>query len=1177
MPIMSPAERPLKIYKASAGSGKTFQLAKTYIRLLLSERDSDGFILKDSGGHVALAETPRSAHRYILAITFTNKATEEMKKRIIRELALLAGKEPGSDEKSKYEGDLLGYFRCDPARLRASAAKALSQLLNDYGFFNVSTIDSFFQMILRTFAHEAELTGNYEVELDAAYANSVAVDEMLTSINTDAPDSDSHRLELWLQNFLEYKMFQGVSFDIFNRESASHGELLKFYGLMAKEEFEKHRVEFEEYFRDDPERIVNFAKSLRAKLVSSRDEGRRAAQKLLDEAAKASGASISYNAYMCKAMALWASDGQITSLQKTVCDIADGITSPITGSSLKAAARRGIDTSAMCAEAITHCQTVVRCYTEMLEAKNMLSTLYALGLINRIRENVANYRRETSTLLLSDTNSLIHEIIGDDETPFIYERTSLFLHHFLIDEFQDTSEMQMVNLRPLLSDSTANGNENLIIGDEKQCIYRFRNSDPELLGQLETDIFRGRAVPVGNNAEGNTNRRSAPNIVRFNNTIFSSIPRRLKALTTEEMESSKYAPLVPIYENVIQCVSSGDNRGYVALFDLTLAPPAPKGSEDPLETSPNFVICAREIRRQMTRGNYRGGDIAVLFRKNRDAVRFIDFLNEMRTREGLDSDEREFFAGLKVVSDESLLLSSSPAVRRIIGLLRLMCSTDHVNRQEDAPDDKKKSNRISPREVASLACGFDSRLGDGDDPGRALVSAVSALHEARENGGSISGAISAEGSTSLISLIERLISQHIAPADYASQSPYLTALRDLAVDFMSGGANDVRSFVDWWDKTGVNKSISSGIDPDALRVLTIHKSKGLEFNCVHLPCFNTSGSDEHTRWFSTARLDNPDKPPLVAVTPARWMERSEVFREEYAAYISEQLVDEVNIDYVAFTRAVDELIVCFKYDTPASRAKGAKKAVGGGEKDFLSDSLNVIRASSALSGDENILMPEFHDSDSVFSPIVTVGQPAVRIEKARTPSVLEPSATESFERTAFGRVSDCWADTVAATDSPAGDEEDDDVEAASAAAMPDDVSGITAIILRSLPSVRFLRRSLSRMADRGRIDRTQADRLLSEITESIGSDERLSRWFGDGADSIAGRVFDKGLNGWSERVDRLVMNGDGSIDVIEFNRDPATLEKRCRLVSRVWPGAVVRGFLVRVEKGPRVSLTVSRL
>lgn len=239
----------MKIYKASAGSGKTFRLAKEYIKMLLGT--------KDEQGRWSLRKHHRDAHRDILAITFTNKATDEMKRRILHELALLGGCEPGWEQKkSPYMKDLVTELGCSEEQLRAAAAAALSAMVMDYNFFNVSTIDSFFQMVLRAFAREAQVMGDYEVSLDDKGALAAAVAEVLATLNHGARSAEERRhndlLASWLRDMMGALMEDGKSFNLFNSQSKLRSNLIDFIANISTEQFMQRYDEMMAYLnRED--------------------------------------------------------------------------------------------------------------------------------------------------------------------------------------------------------------------------------------------------------------------------------------------------------------------------------------------------------------------------------------------------------------------------------------------------------------------------------------------------------------------------------------------------------------------------------------------------------------------------------------------------------------------------------------------------------------------------------------------------------------------------------------------------------------------------------------------------------------------------------------------------------------------------------------------------------------
>ncbi|MCH5327001.1 MAG: UvrD-helicase domain-containing protein, partial [Duncaniella sp.] len=233
----------IQIYKASAGSGKTFTLAREYIKLILGEKGEDGrYRLRRIGS--------RPHHDSVLAITFTNKATNEMKSRIIHELAVLAGMERGWEKPSPYLKELCSEFECSAEALSAIAGQALKELLGDFNKFNVSTIDSFFQMVLRSFAHEADVSGSYEVELDDNSVISQSIDTLLQDINHEHQSEDTRRLIEWLTRFMTRLIEDGAKFNIFNRSLQVHKDLVTLITDITDDTYREHEKEILDYLCD---------------------------------------------------------------------------------------------------------------------------------------------------------------------------------------------------------------------------------------------------------------------------------------------------------------------------------------------------------------------------------------------------------------------------------------------------------------------------------------------------------------------------------------------------------------------------------------------------------------------------------------------------------------------------------------------------------------------------------------------------------------------------------------------------------------------------------------------------------------------------------------------------------------------------------------------------------------
>ena len=670
----------LTIYKASAGSGKTYTLALEYIKTLL------GIKLADGSYRLNGAVPPRLAnrHRNILAITFTNAATTEMKSRIIREISRLAAHPGGDTPESAYAGPLTAAFGCSRESLRKAAEAALSELLNDYSGFNVSTIDSFFQTVLRTFAREIDHQGDYELALDRLDIIRQSISLMLDRLNYE-PDRSHRRLFAWVRSFMLENLGQGKSYNIFDRGGNILSDLASAMDGAMDEKFQNMSQQMARYLADSTLADA-FCRKIDEAVGAQRKMAAAAAARFLEAAAAAGVDSTLNSSVAARARDIASSPETInarTFTLKAVKALVDDGEPLAPADVLKADIRRKLEksdpaTAVAIAEAATDMfrsawNAFGRCRILTRMAQGTVN-LQFIGMVQGILEE---FLRENNTMLISDTGELLARIISDAEMPFIYERLGMKLTNLLIDEFQDTSQMQWENLKPLVLESLSRGNDNLIIGDEKQCIYRFRNSDPSLLHNLHTDsMAEGRCEVRGDSISENTNWRSSSDVIRFNNTFFSALVRNLDY---EE-----------IYSNVAQQISKKTrrSRGYVRvrMYD------GDKKSDWLPEALENLT---HELRRQLESG-YRPGDIAILVRKRDEGNIIIRHLEDT-----VKSDPQ--FPPFRIVSDASLFLGNSPTVGLIVSRLKLISATDFAS----GPRKKTK------REIATLINSFENEKSRG--------------------------------------------------------------------------------------------------------------------------------------------------------------------------------------------------------------------------------------------------------------------------------------------------------------------------------------------------------------------------------------------------------------------------------------------------------------------------------
>ena len=884
----------LTVYKASAGSGKTYTLAKKYITLLLSQRrpeqtgaqGASHLILNlDRANPTKLLEN--FPHRHILAITFTRKATEEMKRRILDELALLSEHTLVSD----YAPDLMKELLCTRKELAAAAKIALQQILFDYQNFNVSTIDAFFQRVLHTFARELNRQSDYEVELDDNEAMRVAVADMLDEFNSTHQPNQS--LQQWLYDFMSAKVDEGQKANFFNRRSSVHTSLVSLMSKISMESFKEYAKSMEEYLKTD--KLGKFSLAISAVEPAVKKRLQAEAEKLFSPEINLNLPDLSQRVIV-KRMIETFRKGELPA--KMADDFSNaGVLEVIGGNGAKAF-KKDCGTDAQ-AQAVCNFMRYAADQCALLPAFRLVKDSVAqLGLLSHAWSFLKKYTEEGNTLLLSDTNELLQRIIGDDDTPFVYERMGVSLRHYLIDEFQDTSRMQWNNLLPLVRSGLSDGHDSLVIGDEKQSIYRFRNSDSSI---LHTDIKEALSRHIdehGTDPKENTNYRSAADVVRFNNTLF----QRIAADTGAEG-----------FENVVQGICHTDREGYVRLFPVNFKAKAKaeEGEEEMKPTEKVMHQMAEEIMRQHDEGEYSWSDIAIIVNTNNEARKVVNFLLSN-------------YPNIYVLSDEALMLSSSTAVQLIVSILRIL------DQQPVARDEHAEGRRLSRSEAMMAISRYEFFLNQaqraevkenitGNPDVWALEQALKPTTGDTSLAGTIQQLRDAKPS-SLVALVEDIINQQFPPEQRADQALYITAFQDAVIEFCKRQKGSLHAFLEWWDNTVNKMTVGSDAESDKVKVMTIHKSKGLQFKCVHIPFCNWSqhGRFDPQLWVQWPNIEGIDPsicPPALFVKLDKSCEAPQSpFYDEWKEEHGKALLDCMNKTYVAFTRAEYELLVWYDFN-----------------------------------------------------------------------------------------------------------------------------------------------------------------------------------------------------------------------------------------------------------------------
>jgi ATP-dependent helicase/nuclease subunit A len=868
LPFKSPLlTKTFSIYRSSAGSGKTRTLAKEYLKLALKYR-ADYF-------------------KYILAVTFTNKASQEMKDRILAYLDDFAHARP-----NELAEELQSELSLDAQTFQQHSQEAQAAVLHHYAQFSISTIDAFFQRVIRSFTRESGLVGDYRLEVEQDAVLEQVIDNLIDELGANKELTD------WVVEFAKENLENERAWDV-------RYSLIEFAKEIFREEFKG--------IEDDLNRTTSqkgFFKTLKAELWKTKNyfisrvskPALEALQMIEAQGWQPDDFKYGKNSGLFTFFKLFAYERNLSKLNAPGKRIRNEFTYPENWPNKNSAFANDIFRLAS-DKLVPRLAEVVAVYDELypqaISAEVALKNLYVFGLIADISRKLKEYKDENNLMLLADAPKFLNGVIQDSDTPFVYEKVGSFYRNYLIDEFQDTSGMQWKNFQPLIVNSLDQGYSSLVVGDVKQAIYRWRGGDLNLLQQNIVSLIGAERVEV---KELDRNFRSAFHVVNFNNALFKTASTIIGVETGATIPTEAYTDVAQkiskkedgfVHVEFIQEPQQQKELGFQGGDDNEDGPA--KWKEIALEKLPLFLEQLQEKGAALK-------DIAILVRKNdegqRIATHLLQYKNSPQAKPGCLYD---------VVSNESLRIDGASSVNLLLGAMRYLFN----------PEDS----------IARAQLGYEfARI---HEPSRELPDVFAVTNQAFfEN--NLPQAFTKEKpllkKLSLIELTETLI-EIFNLGNQVGELVYLQAFQDLVLDFYSRERNDLGAFLDWWEDNKHKKSIQISGEVNAVQILTVHKSKGLQFKYVIIPF--CSWSLDHDTWQAPNLWVKTEHPPFrdAGYLPVKYgaVLENTYFSEYYREERTRSMLDNLNLLYVALTRAESGMIVT----APHISLRDVKKSVAG--------------------------------------------------------------------------------------------------------------------------------------------------------------------------------------------------------------------------------------------------------
>lgn len=797
---------------------------------------------------IILSSPKNDAYRNILAITFTNKAVHEMKSRIVGSLSEFAKDEP-SAKAFDLMTDLSQETGLSVIKIKTKSQNIIKHLIHNYAAFDISTIDKFTHKVIRAFAHDLNLPMTFEVTLDTENLLIEAVDAIIAQAGQD------ETLTKLLIDFTMEKTDDDKSWDV-SREILETGRLVL---------NENNRNEILHFQDKSIEEFVEIKKKMLALCKELESENEKLATELLELIEKNGIDLKSFSRGTFPNHLESIRDGKFNPRNKTFHEFDDIAIN-------KTAKDRALIEN-LIPGLLKALEKIYKNFEKRDFYKAFLKNITPLSLLNTVSNELAKIQSEQNVLSISEFNAIIHREIQNQPAPFIYERLGERYRHFFIDEFQDTSEMQWQNLIPLIDNSLSGlddfGNKGtlMIVGDPKQSIYRWRGGKAEQFIELSKDVN-----PFNNPDKQikhlNTNYRSYSEVIDFNNAFFK--------LISTEFSNEDYKDL---YENHSFQNSNSKKGGYVNISFLPIIEKSDfADDEDVVEKSDLYVLATLNTIQKVVREGFEYKDIVILTRKRDQGIAIANYLTEQN---------------IPLLSSETLMIQNATEVRLIVHLLKYLNNSADLESKANFLHFLATNMAIEMPIHDFIAQGMAQKLEIDFEKWLLTFDVSLSFEDVRKK--------------SLYEAVEIIIAKFVLPSE---GNAYVQFFLDIVLERDIRNQAGIADFLSYWDKNGEKFSIPSPEGNNAVRIMTIHKSKGLEFPVVIMPFaeedYNRKPKDK--LWLDAEDVDLGVPKVLVDNSSA-----VEGFGESASAVFNlkkqEELLDNVNVLYVALTRAEEQLYV----------------------------------------------------------------------------------------------------------------------------------------------------------------------------------------------------------------------------------------------------------------------------